>query len=803
MGLRNSVMAFWGVVFLSLVSGCGGGGGGGNGGDGNNTGNNAGNPSPTINFTLSDTAIDGDVVRDTGTQTFAVAVENLSSSDELLVEVPGGRPAWLLPVVSQMNPGSPYPLYTVVARIFTNGLSQGTHRARIRVYTRNRSTAVEGGSRYIDVTVNVAVVERLQFTTQSASTMSVLGSDTAPSAELVIAGNSATAWQATTDQSWLSLSKTSGTGPDVLQAVVDSSGLAPGSYTASVFLTTADPFAPTSFSYTLYLQAPSLSVSGGDGVYSEGAAHFAVINGPDGRGDESTLTLHYALDTGAAAYPYTLSFDNQMPADWLTLTATPDAGTLDGNGVDIQLTVDPGALADGAYAGSLAFSVTVGDTTLSHLINVRYYKEPHRVYAQTRGFAFSLSPGRAVLSRQVRILSSRERTDVPWQASASEPWLSVSSAGLTGDAMTLTIDPAGLTPGAFYEASVAITSTDPGVSGTEVLHVGFDYRAGDGADVTVDLPLGGGVADAFRPYLVESPTQPLVYVGVGNTLDAYHVVSGALVRSFGNVVTATGPMTISDDGLTLFVFDAANLDIVQLDTQSASVVQRFTPFTGYTMTLPGQGYPLHPLFVRPFGAGQLISAGDYAINPDDLSIAQYLNEEYHNEPALAVAPGDASTVVKADGSTKQLRYSAAAGSVTTTDRAAGVEPAADAVQACVNSQQTQLFTSNAQTGQFSVTDIALQQLAQALVTPGAPLGLRCGWNGLVVAAIVSAVATDDDIFMFDESTGALLGSVRSAPPVTASSLYRNALVISGDGTRVVALTDTAGGPDKLVLRSTP
>lgn len=802
MYLRQALRAFCVVLYALFLAGCGGGGGGGGGGDSSGGGGGGTNPPPAANFTLSSSTLDVDVVQDTGLQNYSIPVDDLSITDELLAEVPGGRPYWLMPLVVQVNPGSPLPRYAVRAVIDTTSMSPGTYTAQIRVYARNRTSAVEGGSRYISVKVDASAVARLQFTTLSGSGSAVIGANNDPSQALSLAGNSATQWQLASDQSWLTLSKTNGTGPDSLQASVDSSGLAPGTHQAIITLDTDDPFPSVQFHYTLYLSVPALSFDGDDGVYTEASTQFAIINGPDGRGSDTTATIHYSLGTGTVAYPYSLDFDNHLATDWLTIVTTPNSGTIDGNGVDLTLSVDPSALAPGVYSGALWFATSVGSTAFNDVVNVRYYKEQHRIYAQTRGFGFLAAPDRTTLSRQVTILSSFERTDVPWQASASQPWLSVTSAGVTGDNLVLTVDPTGLTAGAFYQATVSITSSDPQVSNTEVLQVGFDYQASAATDQSLDLPPGGGLSDAFRPYLVASPVEPLVFVGVGNTLNAYHIRTGALARSFASAVTEAGPMTISDDGQFLYVFDVANQDIAQLNAQTTQLIQRITPFTGYTFSLPGQGFPLHPQYVRPLGAGQLISVGDAPFNTENLVTAQYITASYLNEPALTVAPGDASIVVQPDGATRQLTYSQSASRLTSTDLASSAAPAQNPVQACINAQQTQLFTLDAQTNTIAVTDMAQQQLLQTLNLPGQPLGIHCHWNGQVAVSIDPVVPGDDDIHILDGNTRALLYSMGGATN-DGDSLLQNGLVISGDGSRVVTVVQVEGGADRLVLMATP
>lgn len=799
MYLRQSLMAFCVVLYALFLAGCGGGGGGG---DSSSAGGGGTNPPPASNFTLRSSSLDVDVVQGTGLQNYSIPVDDLSITDELLAEVPGGRPYWLLPLVVQVNPGSPMPLYAVRAVIDTTSMSPGTYISQIRVYTRNRTSAVEGGSRYISVKVDASAVAKLEFTALSGSGSAVIGANNDPSQTLSLTGNSTTQWQVASDQTWLTLSKTSGTGPDSFQANVDSSGLSPGTHQAIITLDTDDPFPSTQFRYTFYLSVPSLSFDGDEGVYSEASARFAIINGPDGRGSDATATIHYTLGTGTVAYPYSLSFDNYLGIDWLTIDAVPDGGTIDGNGVDLNLSVDPAALAPGVYSGALWFSTSVGSKVFNDVVNVRYYKEPHRIYAQTRGFAFLAAPDRTTLSRQVKILSSFERADVPWQASANQPWLSVTSAGVTGDTLQLTVDPSGLTAGAFYQATVSITSSDPQVNNTEVLQVGFDYQAIATTDQSLDLPLGGGAPDAFRPYLVASPIEPLVFVGVGNTLNAYHIRTGALVRSFASEVTEVGPMTISDDGQHLYVFDAANQDIVQLNAQTTNFIQRFTPFTGYTMTLPGQAFPLHPHYVRPLGAGQLISVGDAAYHSDDLVSAQYITARYLNEPALTVAPGDASIVVQPDGATRQLGYSQSASRLTATNLASSAVPVATPLQACVNAQHTQLFTLDAQANTIAVTDIDQQQLLETLTLPGLLLGIHCHWNGQVVVSIDPFVPGDDDIYILDGNTRSLLDSMGGAAS-DGASLLQNGLVISGDGSRVVMVVQVDGGADALVLMAAP
>lgn len=164
------------------------------------------------------------------------------------------------------------------------------------------------------------------------------------------------------------------------------------------------------------------------------------------------------------------------------------------------------------------------------------------------GIGLASTRGGTVLSRTLRVTDNREGA-LPWTATSSAPWLSVTSSGTTGtgSGLVITANPQLATMSAISYATVALKSSSPDV-GTAVINVGL-WRSDEGLTTTLTLPTDytNVVADKIRPY---------VYAHNGGTsIDIYNAHLGTKVGTIANVGAALSGMTVAPDGSLLYVLD--------------------------------------------------------------------------------------------------------------------------------------------------------------------------------------------------------------------------------------------------------
>lgn len=194
---------------------------------------------------------------------------------------------------------------------------------------------------------------------------------------------------------------------------------------------------------------------------------------------------------------------------------------------------------------------------------------PLLLHVSARGVAFSVWPGRDVTTRALQVEIRRGAVDpeVAWAASSDQPWLQVTSSGVTGQSLTLTAIPAGLPLDQQYLATVTVRSPDGRIQNEQRVRVGLWVGSTPPQDVT--LPF-------YIPHIVADPVLPLFYTSKGGSdIVVYDAYRGAPVRVLVGVVGQGQNMTISDDGERLFVHDAAAGRTVALDPMSGRELQRY------------------------------------------------------------------------------------------------------------------------------------------------------------------------------------------------------------------------------------
>lgn len=161
-------------------------------------------------------------------------------------------------------------------------------------------------------------------------------------------GNAVLDWSASSSDSWLTLSRSSGsvspTGSQSLTLNVSREGLNEGTFTATVTVSSNGGEATLNASMEVPSQSPVLALS----VTS---LDFGETN------DLQSITIE---NTGLQDLNWSASTDQ----DWLSLSST--SGTVAAaSSQDINVNIDRSGLADGSYSGQISFTSDGGDATVA------------------------------------------------------------------------------------------------------------------------------------------------------------------------------------------------------------------------------------------------------------------------------------------------------------------------------------------------------------------------------------------------------------------------------------------------------
>jgi hypothetical protein len=267
-------------------------------------------------------------------------------------------------------------------------------------------------------------------------------------------GGGSLSFTASDDAPWLSVSPSSGTAPRDLSVSVDTAGLAAGTHTATVTVTSAGTSgSPKQIPVTLTVDpppaTPALSVTPSTLSFS------AVAGGADPAAKTFSVT-----NTGTGSLSFTTSDD----APWLS--ATPTSGTAP---QDVTVSVDTAGLAAGTYTGKVTVTAAGAagspkDVTVTLVVN------PGPTLAVSpASLSFSAVAGGAnPAGKTLTATNSGAGGSLPVDASDDAPWLSVTPAsGATPQTLSVAVDTAGLAAGT-YTGKVTVTSAGAAASPRDV-----------------------------------------------------------------------------------------------------------------------------------------------------------------------------------------------------------------------------------------------------------------------------------------------------------------------------------------------
>lgn len=237
-------------------------------------------------------------------------------------------------------------------------------------------------------------------------------------------------------------------------------------------------------------------------------------------------------------------------------------------------------LTPGTYRDKITLNACYDTACRRHVpgspksVNVTYVIAPSNpapvLLLGDHGTALASTPSGRYLSRSLSVRDSTG-TASTWTAVSDKSWLTVTPSGASGNALTLTANPAGLADG-FYDARVVVTSSNTAIANAETVRVGFYVSHVESAANFADKPtvknFQTGGFPAVVTWLVD-PIRPLSYSTDGDAVTVHHSYSGRSVSSISLAPAALGGMAISDDGSRLYIQDTTNrrIKVVDLDTQ--------------------------------------------------------------------------------------------------------------------------------------------------------------------------------------------------------------------------------------------
>lgn len=583
-----------------------------------------------------------------------------------------------------------------------------------------------------------------------------------------------TTWRASSGASWIEISPSSGKGKGAFTVSIDATKLSIGQSTGEILLQDVeDESEQLTLTVEAALAAPIFTVS----------ANAIVLGGNDGLDLVSGKQLDLTLGTGTAKHPFTVTLSTESGGEWLLVdTAT---GMVDSEGASLQINANRGLVAPGTYRGSLNIAAMVRGHVYSKVVPVTFHKEGHWMHVSSLGVAFSSFPGRSVLTRSLEVSSSKGRTDVAWNATSSQPWLAVTASGTTGQPLTLTANPEGLSNTQLHSAEVTVTSSDASILNTQVIRVALHVGATPPAS-TIRLP-------ATFSEVVASPVEPVFYAhSRGSDITVLDAYTGQVARTLGQVVAQAGQMAVSSDGSMLFVDDLTNHRVVSVNSKTGAEIGRFPWSSAFSTGDIAYARPAgRPFLLMTNRAYDLQTGTAYNTTISGYQMHVSAQDRYVYGIDTGISPSSVTQTA--------LSYSALLGGGLRAQARFGRSPGGNGQDVCVSADGVRVYTASGAPYEFPTYDAQTMLQIQTLPGVAYPNNAACGWNGLVfVGSNAYYDAMNAWVYRADGSLVTPLGL--SLP--SQSALSPGTMVLSGDNSRIAAVLK-ASSVVGLVLQSAP
>jgi uncharacterized protein (TIGR03437 family) len=367
-----------------------------------------------------------------------------------------------------VSPGSGTTNGSVTVSVSTTGLAANTYQGSITI----ASSGAANTPIVVPVTLTIGT-NVLSALPASLSFAYQIGSAQPASQNVSVASTGAVLnLTATPGASWVGVVPTSTTTPATLAISVNTTGLAPGTYSSAVSISAANASnSPLSIPVTLTVTpAPAL-------VVTPGILSFSYQTGASIPGAQS---LALSTNNGASA-TFSASATTSSGGNWLTVS--PTGGSTPAS---LMVSLNQATLANlaaGNYTGTVALAAS-GFAPQSVSVSLAVTK-PAATIVISGSSAFTLANTAGPASSVVKI-SASDGSAHSFTAVTGAPakWLTfVPTSGTTPGSITLTANPTGLTPGTYFST---ITVTVPGTAdGTKTITVQLSVP---GSNLTVTPP---------------------------------------------------------------------------------------------------------------------------------------------------------------------------------------------------------------------------------------------------------------------------------------------------------------------------
>ncbi|MET4027780.1 hypothetical protein ABIE59_003323 [Marinobacter sp. MBR-99] len=545
--------------------------------------------------------------------------------------------------------------------------------------------------------------------------------------------------------------------PVEVELSVNPSILAAGTYTTSVRFVTGDPETEEA----TYVDLPVTMVIDRKLSLSQTEIEFSHLNGAVTAPDAQSIDI----------LGNTIDWQATASEDWVSL------GTSSGTAPStLDISVQPDQITEtGLYTAIVAVENQSSGQTEE--IAIELYIDPRLLLIDDNGVALTSFPTAAEASSFSVKVRDNAGESIPWSATSSQSWLSVTAAGTTDGNLTLNADPTGLTSDTIHYADVFVTSANPLVENTETVRVGYYVSSADPTATTVGIP---GL------YIAADPIRPYVYLtDEGTDVSIYNIYTGAFIGSV-TAGTELKAMTISSDGGTLYVIDGFDERIVPVDLITLDI---------------GPKWPANRLSLDPSMLEYTRINGKPVVLTDRYDIfdassgeqVAMLPVEYVIGSSVVGASGDGKAIYEiqssVSGELNLTRYVTGYSAVrdqyniTRTHRLPKILNSVEDL--AVNSDGSKIYLAARSEDTFPTFLFANDALTEGSILPGAsyPNAVELGPTDKFYAGIEASNDPDDpDILSYFPDDSA------DTSVIFSGTVRKRQVQISGDGHRTIAVT---------------
>lgn len=570
-----------------------------------------------------------------------------------------------------------------------------------------------------------------------------------------------TAWTATSNTAWLSVSPTSGATPATTILTVDPTvgTLASGSYAGAITIQAAG-LAARSLPVTLNLTPATLQTS----------LSTLTLGGTYGRDFSLPLVpqpIKLTLNTGTNSWPWKLS---NVPL-WASASAT--GGTVNASGADLSVKAVAASAPAGTTGALVTASAKVNGDTVTTPLQFVINKDLHKLLPAETAVALVSTPTWSRITRTITVNDNFNNFG-GMSATSDKSWLVV---GVSGNQLTVTADASQQLTDTLATATITVKPSDPDATAPEVIRVAlWKGTAAPAAASTTGLPYITVATDPLRPY---------AYVHNGGAyIDVYNLYTGLKETSITGFSAHLGDMAISPNGDALYVVD--------IDNSRITTVSLATRAISGQLAVAGSAATRIKL-IRPNGIGMLVlSDGQLYLTANNTRLA---NLPLSNGTLAASADGKRLVQQSEGGATVQhttisVDYSALAGGTLFAAQqtsASHTSPGTLGQDVWVNADGTQVIYAASTPNSCAMMDGANLGIVRYLAIGNAvPNNVAVLLDGRIACA-GAARGNSNDLYLYN-STGTQLIQQYKLNSAGKALLPRQ-LAASGDGWILVGITE--------------